>query len=144
MLQRALFVIVLLFIAYPAPAEQAIPNLVGKWEGSRTSFVIWQGHFRYVVEEPLTSYVIDKQEGRLIAGEKRSRLGMEGRKSGEEFFGVISPDYKTVLVAEHASGYAVFHLLGPDEMEVSYVSDGSDARDSELMASIQRLTRKRE
>lgn len=143
MLQRVFFVFMLVFIAVPALAEEDIPNLVGEWEGSRTSFVIWQGHFKYVIEEPYTAYVIDKQEGRLIAGEKLSKLGVEGSGNSEEFFGVISPDYKTVLVAEHASGYAMLHLLGADEMEVSYVSDGSDNTEAELVASVQRLKRKR-
>lgn len=136
----------LVFLTVPAFAQEPEPippNLMGTWVGKRSSFLILDGHFKHIIDEPLTAYIIDKQDGRLIAGEKTSKLHVEGPDSGngEEFFGVISPDLKTVYIAEHKAGYAVFHLTGPDEMEVTYISDGSGEKGTELMASIQRLRR---
>jgi hypothetical protein len=113
------------FIAVPALAETAIPDLRGTWTGESESIVRGRGnphHRAKVADEPRLSsamftMVIDKQDGRRFSGTWSSP------KSTEKIIAVVSRNNSIYLIDE--DGYTVGTLLAPNQMELCYLQQGA-------------------
>ncbi|NCC23767.1 MAG: hypothetical protein EOM25_01010 [Deltaproteobacteria bacterium] len=129
-----------LTLSLPAMADD-IPDLTGTWEGTRSSMVHHGDKTVFVEESPGMTYVIERQEGRLIMGRKITVRKVDGQKHDEPFVGVISADGSAISLADFEAGYAFGRILGPADLEITYLSDGTSPTDKNMVAGIHRLKR---
>ena len=111
----------------PAQAEQAFPNLVGKWSGTAQAVVVGSGGYRpgsrtledaAYTDERVFNYSIEGQEGRRFWGR------IESGSRTEPFAAAISFDNKTAHGAD-TNGSFDFTILSADEMELCYTQPGA-------------------
>src|SRR3990170_5108718 len=111
----------------PAQAEQAFPNLVGKWSGTAQAVVVGSGGYRPgsrtledapYTDERVFNYSIEGQEGRRFWGR------IESGSRTEPFAAAISFDNKTAHGAD-TDGSFDFTILSADEMELCYTQPGA-------------------
>lgn len=106
--------------APPAPAA-AIPDLVGTWTGPSEGYDEGIGFSDY--HDLNLRMVVTEQKGRIFAG--RILFVMNGTDTAAEFAGTIARDGRTFIMAEKGGGYCFGEMVGPDEVEILYVEDGS-------------------
>jgi hypothetical protein len=114
------WIVVLVALAAPAAADNAVPDLRGTWKGESQSIVLGATphHTKQQTDEPrLTSVaftlVIDKQDGRRFSGTFSSA------HHSETVIAVISRSGTIFMVDD--DGYDVATLLAPDRMEICYL-----------------------
>ena len=114
------WIVVLVALAAPAAADNAVPDLRGTWKGESQSIVLGATphHTKQQTDEPrLTSVafklVIDKQDGRRFSGTFSSV------HHSETVIAVISRSGTIFMVDD--DGYDVATLLAPDRMEICYL-----------------------
>ena len=73
-------------------------------------------------EDNILNFSITEQKGRLFNGELIYNLN--GTDVVEGFAGTISPDNKTLYIAEFISGYDVGTVVSEDEIDLMYLLDG--------------------
>ena len=106
-------------------AEEAIPNLAGKWEGTSLSLLHTKsGGFQ--TSEVATIIVIKEQKGRLFYGEKTWTVN--GKEYKEDFSGVITVDNKHFYFADHINGYVVGDIVSEDKIVNYYIECGQEAK----------------
>jgi hypothetical protein len=121
-------IVVSMFLALPAAAQTAIPDLRGNWKGESESIVLGAGnphHPAASADEPQLrsvsfSLTIDKQEGRRFSGTFSSA------RSSEKVIGVISRS-GAIFVADD-EGYTHGTMLAANRMEWCYLHVSSAAR----------------
>lgn len=129
----------------PARAEQAIPNLVGKWSGTAQAVVIGSGGYRPgsrtledapYTDERVFNYSIEGQEGRRFWGR------IESGSRTEPFAAAISFDNKTAHGAD-TDGSFHFTILSADEMELCYAQPATSPS-NQIVATCFLIKRTRE
>jgi hypothetical protein len=130
------WIVVLMALASPARADNAVPDLLGTWKGESQSIVLGgtPHHPGQQADQPrLTSVaftlVIDKQDGRRFSGTFSSA------RHSETVIAVVSRSGAIYMVDD--DGYDVATMLGPDRMEICYLHLSSSSR----IASCTELTR---
>lgn len=102
----------------------SVPNLVGVWTGN------WTGHsMNRGFQEKDSAWLLNvtEQNGQVFTGYKvYTKAGSE--EFSENFSGAISHDGETIYIVDHEDGTAYCSLISPDELEVVYMSDDSDAQ----------------
>jgi hypothetical protein len=112
--------LVLLALSATGICAAEIPDLVGNWTGKGPGYNEETG---YVLEEDnILNFSIMEQKGRLFNGELTYNLN--GTDVVEGFAGTISPDNKTLYIAEFISGYDVGTVLSEDEIDLMYLLEG--------------------
>jgi hypothetical protein len=106
----------------PAPAAApAVPDLTGTWTGPMQGYDEGTGFSDY---PGLTvTMTIREQHDRIFAGDFVFRMNGTGTKSG--FAGVIGRDGRTLSITEQTGGYCSGEILAADEIELTYLQDGS-------------------
>ncbi len=97
----------------------AIPNLTGTWTGPMQGYDQGTGFTDYA--DFKVSMAITEQKGRLFAG--TITFTANGTSSDSGFAGAIGRDGKTLTITEQGGGYCTGEILGPDEIELTYVHD---------------------
>lgn len=108
--------------AAPAPSSTAaIPDISGTWTGPMQGYDEGTGFSGY--PELGVAMIVSEQQGRIFAGNFTFTANGTVTRSG--FAGVIGRDGKTISITEQAGGYCTGELLGENEMELTYLEDGS-------------------
>jgi hypothetical protein len=130
------WIVMLMALASPAAADNAVPDLLGTWKGESQSIVLGGSPHHPGQQEGqprLTSVaftlVIDKQDGRRFSGTFSSA------RHSETVIAVVSRSGAIYMVDD--DGYDVATMLGPDRMEICYLHLSSNSR----IASCTELTR---
>jgi hypothetical protein len=126
------------FVALPAMAETAIPDLRGTWTGESESIVRGRGNLHHrakAADEPRFSsasftMTIDKQDGRRFTGTWSSP------RSTEKIMAVVSRNGTIYMLDD--DGYSFGTLLAPNRMELCYLQQVPNAR----VASCAEMTKK--
>jgi hypothetical protein len=108
----------------PLPATTpaaAIPNLTGSWTGPMRGFDEGTGFTDY--SSLAATMTVYEQHGRLFAGQIVFKENGTETRSG--FAGAIGQDGRTLAITEQHGGYCSGEVLGPDEIELTYMQDGS-------------------
>ena len=66
---------------------------------------------------------ITEQHGRIFSG--KVVFTKNGTTTSSGFAGAIGRDGRTHSLAEHNGGYSSGQVIGPDEIELTYLHDGS-------------------
>lgn len=112
--------LVLLALSTTGICVAEIPDLVGNWAGKGPGYNEEAG---YVLDEDnILNFFITEQRGRLFNGELTYHLN--GTDVVEGFAGTISPDNKTLYIAEFISGYDVGTVISEDEIDLMYLLEG--------------------
>jgi hypothetical protein len=114
--------------AFPAAAQNAIPDLRGTWKGESESIVLGGGNPHHPAtpadEAQLRSVAftltVDKQDGRRFSGTFASA------RSTEKVIAVISRG-GTIFLADD-EGYTHGTMLAPNRMELCYLHVSAAAR----------------
>jgi hypothetical protein len=130
------WIVVLVALATPAAADNAVPDLRGTWKGESQSIVLGgtahhpgqQANQPRLTSVPFT-LVIDKQDGRRFSGTFSSA------RHSETVIAVISRSGTIYMVDD--DGYDVATMLTPNRMEICYLHLSSASR----IASCTELTR---
>ena len=117
--------VLVVFVAVPALAESAVPDLRGTWTGESESIVRGPGnphHRAKAADEPRLSsamftMVIDKQDGRRFSGIWSSP------RSTEKIIAVVSRNNAIYLIDD--DGFTVGTLMSPTQIELCYMQQGS-------------------
>ena len=117
------------FLAGPAMAQTALPNLRGTWKGQSESVVLGVGNSHHgpkmpdnepqLRTQPFT-LTIDKQDGRRFAGKFSSG------HSTETIIGIISRNGAIYIVDD--DGYDVGAILAPNRIELCYLHLSTNSR----------------
>lgn len=67
-------------------------------------------------------FAVTEQHGRLFSG--HITFTENGTQSVTEMAGVIGRDNRTFTLVEQDGGYSFGEMLGPDEMDMTYLKDG--------------------
>jgi hypothetical protein len=118
----ALMFIVLLFTGISA-AE--VPELLGKWNGSWSSYDESRGLHTMTNNESL-AFDFTEQENRIFAGNLTIVLENE-IEINQGFAGAIGLDNKTLYITEFDRGYVQGTIISNDEIELIYLADGENA-----------------
>jgi len=97
-----------------------IPDLVGNWTGPYVEYKSGQGFSE--VESGLFFLNITEQKDRIIIGYSSFKKS-DGTEVTRELAGVISADGTELSLAEQNNGYSNGKIIGPDEFELTYLSD---------------------
>jgi hypothetical protein len=99
----------------------AIPGLTGTWTGPMQGFDEGRGFTDY----PFLTVVmtVSGQHGRLFTGDFVFMENGTMKKSG--FAGAIGRDGRTLAITEKDGGYCSGEILAADEIELTYMQDGS-------------------
>ena len=133
----------LVLIAGPAIAEDAIPNLVGEWSGTAEAVVIGSGGYRpgsKTLEDPpftdqrVFNYSIKDQDGRRFWGV------IESGDRTEPLAGAISLDGKTAYGAD-TDGSFHFAIRSADDIELCY-TQAANGPTEQIVATCFLITRK--
>jgi hypothetical protein len=102
-------------------AASALPNLTGTWTGPMQGYVEKTGFTNYPYLTVV--FAVTEQHGRLFSG--YMTFTENGTQSMSGFAGVIGRDNRTFTLAEKDGGYSSGEMVGPDEMEITYLKDGT-------------------
>ena len=97
-----------------------IPDLVGNWTGPYVEYNSGEGFSE--VESGLFFLNITEQKDRIIIGYTSFKKS-DGTQVSRELAGVISADGTDLSLAEQNNGYSNGKIIGPDEFELTYLSD---------------------
>jgi hypothetical protein len=105
----------------PVDTVPVLPNLTGNWTGPMIGYDEGSGFTDY----PYLTLVmvIEEQEGRLFSG--HFLLHSNTTRWTIDFAGAIGRDNKTLTIAERDGGYCLGEVISPDEIELTYMQDGS-------------------
>jgi hypothetical protein len=101
-----------------APTAPKIPHLLGNWSGKMTGYVDGQGFTDYSGTQ--ITMMVTGQKDRIFTGKF---VYTELTWKPTSFAGVISPDGKTLTIAEQEGGYSYGTFIGPDEIDLVYVDN---------------------
>lgn len=132
--------VLFVFLSTPALAAD-IPDLTGEWKGKAMGFVYTKGKLHHNQSENVLTYVIERQEGRFIFGRKIVTRSVDGGTHEEAMVGIISADGRTFHMADYEAGYAVGEIKSANELEISYLSDGTSPTDKDMVALVHQLKR---
>lgn len=107
-----------------APAEKTvpyIPNLTGTWTGPMQGYDQGTGFSDYPALD--VKMTVTGQKGRVFAGHMVFTVNGTGSRSG--FAGAIGRDGRTLSITEEGGGYCTGEVVGEDEIELTYMQDGS-------------------
>jgi hypothetical protein len=108
--------------ASPVPTTSpAIPGLIGTWTGPMQGYDEGTGFSDY--PNFTLAMKITEQHGRIFAGDMIFTANGTQEKFG--FAGAIGRDGKTLSITEQDDGYCSGEIVGPDEIELTYVQAGS-------------------
>lgn len=134
--------ILTLLVALAMPTLAAdIPDLTGTWEGKPSGFVYSKDKLHHIKHQNLITYIIERQEGRFIYGRKLAARTVDGLQHDETFVGIISADGRTISIADYEAGYAFGDIINANELEISYLSDGTSPTDKDMIALLHHLKR---
>ena len=97
-----------------------IPDLVGNWTGPYVEYISGQGFSEK--DSGLFFLNITEQQERLFVGYSLFTES-DGTEIRHELAGVISADGTELSLAEQDNGYSTGKMIGPDEFELTYLSD---------------------
>src|SRR5512137_3183809 len=104
-----------------ATAAPAIPNLTGIWTGPMQGYDEGTGFSDY--PSLTVSMIVSGQHGRIFAGDFLFREN--GTETRSPFAGAVGRDGRTLWITERNGGYCFGEILAADEMELTYMEDGS-------------------
>jgi hypothetical protein len=107
--------------AAPPATGTALPNLTGTWNGPMVGYDEGTGFTNY--PDLTLVMVIDEQQGRLFSG--HFLLTSNSTEWTIDFAGAIGRDNATLTIAEKDGGYCLGEVIAPDEIELTYMQDGS-------------------
>ncbi|MDD1761308.1 MAG: hypothetical protein LUQ59_03665 [Methanothrix sp.] len=117
---------VLMFLVLLAGISAAeVPDLLGKWNGSWTSYDEGRGPHTMTENESLF-FNFTEQENRIFAGNLTIILENE-IEINQGFAGAIGVDNKTLHITEFDRGYVQGTIISNDEIELIYLADGENA-----------------
>jgi len=122
-LQILVMLLVMLFITGIAGAD--IPDMVGNWTGPYDAHKADEGFFKG--DSGVLFLNITEQKDRIIIG-YTSLKKSDGTEEKRDLAGVISADGTEISCAERNNGYSHGTIIGPDEIELTYVSDTDPVR----------------
>ena len=110
-----------MFVAAPAAAQTAIPDMRGTWKGNSESIILGAGNPHHAAahsDQPRLNSVaftmtVDKQDDRRFSGTFSSARG------NDKFVAVISRNNTILLVDD--DGYTVGTILAPNRVELCYM-----------------------
>jgi hypothetical protein len=105
----------------PSGTPPVLPNLTGTWTGPMEGYDEGTGFTDY--PDLALVMVIEEQHGRLFSG--YFRLTSNNTVWDLHFAGAIGRDNTTLTLAEKDGGYCLGEMVGPDEIELTYLQDGS-------------------
>ncbi len=105
----------------PASTTPALPDLVGTWTGPMIGYDEGSGFSDY--PNLTLAMEIEEQRGRLFAG--HFLLNSDGREWSIGFAGVVGRDNRSLTIAERDGGYCLGEVVAEDEIELTYMQDGS-------------------
>jgi hypothetical protein len=105
----------------PSGTTPALPNLTGTWTGPMEGYDEGTGFTDY--HDLALVMVIEEQHGRLFSG--YFRLTSNNTVWDLYFAGAIGRDNTTLTLAEKDGGYCLGQVVAPDEIELTYMQDGS-------------------
>jgi hypothetical protein len=126
-------VIVLALVCLIGISSAAVPDLIGNWTGISSQYLSGAGYSE--LESGTFFLNITEQHDRIFSGASLFR-NEKGEKILRDFAGVISTDGTGLSLTEEENGYSTGKILGPDEIELTYLTD----RDP-ICAAIDRFTR---
>lgn len=107
-----------------APAQTtapAVPNLVGTWTGPMEGYDEDGGFTDYPFLK--ATMTVTEQHGRLFSG--HILFTLNGTETTTGFAGAIGRDGRTLSIAEKDGGYCSGMIMAADEIELTYMQDGS-------------------
>jgi hypothetical protein len=108
-------------IAAPVTPTGATPDLTGSWTGPMQGYDEGTGFSDYAGFKAVMN--VSGQHGRIFAG--RIVFTANGTETSTGFAGVIGRDGRTLSIAEKDGGYCTGEIVGPDEIDLTYLQDGS-------------------
>ncbi|MDD1724030.1 MAG: hypothetical protein LUQ07_02740 [Methanospirillum sp.] len=97
-----------------------VPNLVGNWTGHYSEYNNGKGFSEQ--ESGFFFLNITEQNERIFAGYTQY-TNNNGTDIIHDIAGVISSDGTEISFAEQNNGYSTGQVIGPDELEISYLND---------------------
>jgi len=127
---KASFAILALIIAVlacgctaAAPADTnptTNPDLTGNWIASMTGY---EGSMGFTDYPTITmTMTVSEQHGRVFSG--YTVFTVNGTETRTPIAGIIGRDGRTLSTAEQDGGYCFGEIIGPDEIELTYLQDG--------------------
>jgi len=115
------------FVAVPAVAETAVPDLRGTWTGDSESIVLGRGNDHHtgkgsaprMSSAPFT-LTIDQQDGRRFSGTFSSP------RHSEKVIAVVSRSGPIYLIDD--DGYSIGTMLAANRMELCYMKQSPNSR----------------
>jgi hypothetical protein len=114
-----------------------VPDLLGKWNGSWTSYDEGKGLHNMMKNESLI-FAFTEQKGRIFAGNLTIMLE-NATEIDEGFAGAVGLDNKTLCISEFDKGYAQGTIISNNDIELIYLKDGKNA--SVAIDELHRLTK---
>jgi len=119
------FALMFLVLLATGIAAAEVVDLLGKWNGSWTSYDEGKG-LHEMTENESMNIAFTEQEGRIFAGNLTIMLEND-TEIAEGFAGAIGLDNKTLYIVEFDGGYARGTITSNDEIELIYLTDGENA-----------------
>lgn len=119
------FALMFLVLLATGMAAAEVPDLLGKWTGSWTSYDEGKGLHEMTENESMI-LAFTEQEGRIFAGNLTIMLEDE-TEIDEGFAGAVGLDNKTLYIVEFDGGYAQGTIISNNEIELIYLIDGENA-----------------
>ena len=99
----------------------ALPNLTGTWTGPMQGYEEKTGFTNY--PDLTLVLTVTEQHGRLFSG--HITFTENGTQSMSGIAGVIGRDNRTFTFVEKDGGYSSGEMVGPDEIEITYLKDST-------------------
>ncbi|NLV27206.1 MAG: hypothetical protein GXY48_08600 [Methanomicrobiales archaeon] len=113
------FIFIVAIFSIAGIVEADIPDLVGNWTGPYTEYT---GDTGFHEQDSGFFFInITEQKDRIFIG--YSMYSNNGTKVTHDVAGVISADGTQVSLTEQDNGYSTGRIIGPDELELTYLTD---------------------
>lgn len=99
----------------------SLPDLTGTWTGPMQGYDERTGFTDY--PDLKIALVVSEQHGRLFSG--YLRFNESGNETTSEIAGAIGRDNRSLTVTEQGGGYSMGEVLSKDEIELTYMQDGT-------------------
>jgi len=111
----------------PAATQEAtptmIPDLTGNWTASMTGYEGSTGFADYPTVTMTMTMTISEQHDRIFSSYTVFTTA-NGTEIRTPIAGVIGRDGRTISTAEQDGGYCLGEIVGPDEIQRTYLQDG--------------------
>ncbi len=112
----------------PAPtpvhtSPATIPDLTGNWTASMAGYEESMGFSDYPTVTMTMTMTISDQHDRIVSGYTVFTTA-NGTETRTPIAGVIGRDGRTLATAEQDGGYCFGEIVGPDEIQLTYLQDG--------------------